>query len=300
MKRHQTLSLTLPIEMPPFTHSQMPILIAQRLAPSNPSYNMAFSMVFAAKLCPETFQAAWRRVIEANASLRTVVDGSQGIGSPVLRPVSDYETQVFDLEDSPNPESEFQRWSEERARSPLPLDRPLVESALFDFGDGRTAWYLNQHHLLCDAWSTALLYRQVGEEYAALVDETSRPTPLVDYTLVTQNLLAKSRPKARRVAQEHWQERIQGHRLVSLYGRPCTATGGGCTRLSLSLDAKASTALARLASEKGFVSLSGDLSLFAVFATLITSWISRISGLTQISIDAPAGGRTTPESKRAL
>ncbi len=70
--------------------------------------------------------------------------------------------------DRRDPAGAFRRWCRERCARPLPLDGDLVDSVLVPLGDGRTGWYLNQHHLVADAWSTVLLFRQVAAQYEAL------------------------------------------------------------------------------------------------------------------------------------
>jgi amino acid adenylation domain-containing protein len=85
-----------------------------------------------------------------------------------------------------------------------------------------------------------------------------------------------------------------------LYGRNPDPVGTASSRLTIGLDEVRSRAIDRLCAAEGFVSPSADLSRFAVFATLLSSWLHRVSGRTDLGFDAPIAGRPTSDSKRAI
>ena len=88
-------------------------------------------------------------------------------------------TEVIELDPQRDPGEAFRQWCRARCARPLPLGGDLVDSVLVRLGDGRTGWYLNQHHVIADAWSTDLLYRQVGAEYEGLLrGDGTRPPAL--------------------------------------------------------------------------------------------------------------------------
>ncbi len=153
---------------------------------------------------------------------------------------------------------------------------------------------------MADAWSTLLLYRQVGAEYEALLrgDDDERP-PFSDYYPTASALQSKTATPASAI--EHWSARRERPgRSVPLYGRKPDPTGTASTRVTLELDRERSRALDELSKQDGFLSLSPELSRFSVFATLLMSWLHRVSGSGDLGFDAPVAGRPTAEAKRAL
>jgi amino acid adenylation domain-containing protein len=282
------------------THSQTQIWIGQRLNPASPLYNMAFAFVFPTELRTDVFCEAWRRVADGSDALRTRVEEDESGGTRRTQEAAGPPTTVLDFEPRPDPEGEFRWWCQDRCARPLPLGGDLVDSVLVRLGKGRTGWYLNQHHLVTDAWSTLLLYRQVGAEYETLLggDGGERLELCSYYTTVAA---LEPKPAQRKTALEHWRRRREHPgRVVSLYGRSGGPLGTASTRLTLELDGQRSRALKRLCRQAGFLSLSEDVSRFAVFATLLVSWLHRVSGRSDLGFDAPVGGRSTPEAKRAL
>ena len=281
------------------SHSQRQIWIGQKLHPKDPLYNMAFAFVFEAELDAGRFDEAWAQVVGASDALRTRVVEVDGVPQREELAAEALAATRADLSGEADSLGAFRAWCAVRATQPLPLDGPLVDSVLVTLGPGRTAWYLNQHHLVCDAASTALLYGQVAEAYAALGGDGEAPQALPTYAEALTTLQISDAERA--AAEVHWRSRQEsGAGALSLYGLPAQPTGTTSTRRTLSLDGERSAALARLASEDGFASLSPELSRYAVVATLLASWLRRLTGEDELGFDAPVAGRPTLAARRAL
>lgn len=288
------------------THGQRQIWVGQRLNPDSPLYNMAFAWIFPKALDVDTFRRAWRRVVDGSDALRTVI--IEGADGEVRRRVASSEAadEVAPVQriepvtaGGESGETAFQQWCRDRCARPLDLSRSLVDCVLVPLPGGRTGWYLNLHHLISDAWSTVLLYRQVAAEYAALTGTGEAPRPLAAYYPTADALAAKTR--TRPTATEHWARRSQGsRRVIPLYGRDGSPSATASRRWTLHLDGERAAALDGLCAEEGFLSLSREMSRFAVFATLLVSWLHRVSGTSSLGFDAPIGGRPNAVSKRAL
>jgi amino acid adenylation domain-containing protein len=282
------------------THSQAQIWVGQRLTPDSPLYNMAFAFVFPAPLDPERFREAWRRAARDSDALRTrmveAVDGTVRVSLAEAAP----ETTALDLGPAPDPEAAFSAWCRARCATPFPAGGPLVESVLVALADGRTGWYLNQHHAVADARATQLLYSQVGAEYAALQrGDAGRVPPLAPYYATAAARPANAAALA--AAGAHWTARRERPgRAVPLYGRGPAPSGTASTRHTTALDAGRSAAIERLAGERGFACASPGVSRFTLFATLLAAWLHRASGSAEVGFDTPVAGRTTPEARRAL
>ncbi|MCL4846636.1 MAG: amino acid adenylation domain-containing protein [Acidobacteria bacterium] len=283
----------------PLTHSQQQIRVGQRLHPQSPLYNMAFAFVLPKGLDVEAFLEAWQRVVDVSDALRTrVVDDDHGGARWTLLPRG-RATEVLDTASDSTDARAFRVFCHERARHALTLDGDLVDSALVPLADGRMGWYLNQHHLVTDAWSTRLLYRQVADVYEALA--ASAPVPAIALPSYYDTIARLPQGDAlRERAHAHWAaRRDRPGATVALYGRPTLPSGTPSTRLTLEIDAARATALEASARELGLSSLLPGITRFALFSTLLVAWLHRISGQSDLAFDAPTGGRPTPEARQA-
>jgi amino acid adenylation domain-containing protein len=282
------------------THSQLQILVGQRLHTTSPLYNMAFAFVIPTAVDLEWFRCVWQQVANSSDVLRTRIRASDGGRVEWSLAETAPATGVVELADGGASRADFEHWCRERCRRPLDLAGELVDSVLVPLEGGRTGWYLNQHHLVTDAWSTELLVRQVSTAYLGRVGgRDGQPEPPVEYYPTATALAA--RPGDHESARAHWTARGERPgRMVPLYGRSATPTDTPSTRLALELDESRTGALDTLCTADGFASLSAELSRFNVFATLMSAWLSRVGGGDEVSFDAPVAGRPTAVAKRAL
>ncbi|MEM7586401.1 MAG: amino acid adenylation domain-containing protein [Acidobacteriota bacterium] len=294
----------------PLTYSQRPIWIGQRLSAGSPLYNMTFAWVLRADLQVDVFCCAWQRVAERSDALRSRIVEKDGEARVAIRRSVDA-TQRVALPEATR--EGFRSWCRERSARPLDPSRSLVDSVLVPLANDGVGWYLNLHHLITDAWSTVVLYRRVAAEYEALLagvefgsamPESAAAEPQPSYYRTAQVLIERAesaRPAVRDAARQHWEQRLErGGRAIPCYGRAAEPAGTASHRSTLRLDPARWQALDALCDQPGFTSLSRELSRFALFATLLVSFLHRISGRSELGFDAPIAGRPSADAKRAL
>ncbi len=284
------------------SHSQIQIWIGQTLHPASPLYNMAFAFVLEGAIETAAFCAAWRSVVAGSDALRTSIDDRGAMGVRRVRP-GGCDTGLLDFSGRVNAEGEFRAWARERCSRALPLDGALVDSVLVRLSESRYGWYLNQHHLVTDASSTVLLFRQVAAEYAAAAARSvvTAAVPLLEpYYQTVQSLESFPNARVRNEASQYWQQRLRSDRVTPFYGRPTRVSSTRSDRLTLALDEAMSLRLKAIADLPGFQSLTPDISRFALFATVLVAWLHRVSGKRELGFDAPAHNRPTPAAKRTL
>ena len=159
------------------TPGQLLIWLGMQRHPDAPIYNTVSTFRIAASLDPDAFETAFRSLVDASDALRSVfldVDGAPQCA--VLDPDDAPLVQRVDLSDESDVEAALATWVAERGRRRLPVEQCVFDAALIRTRADETVWYLNQHHLVADAWSTRVVYEQVAERYAALTGD--QPLPL--------------------------------------------------------------------------------------------------------------------------
>ncbi len=157
------------------TKSQLLIWTGQRLHPQIPLYNMVLAFTIEGTLDPAAFRRAFEMLISESDALRTVFDEAHGIPQQRVKERLGYEPEMVDLTTTPNPEEVARVWLDEHIIVRFDLGERLFESALIRLREDRFIWYLNQHHLITDAWSTAVVFRRMAELYSQV--ETGGPDP---------------------------------------------------------------------------------------------------------------------------
>ena len=275
------------------TRSQEAIWLGQRLQPDEPLYNMVLTFRIEAEIEPGTFQAAFGALIRGCDVLRTVVEQ---VGDETLQrtlPELAFALELVDFSADPNPEARFAAWLDERVGISLDLTERHFDSALIKLSAQSYVWYLNQHHLLTDAWSVSLIYRKLQELYGLArqgrLDEASAMPRFRDF--VERQIARRDRPQ-RRKAEAWWRERIPQIPPNSAFYRPIPEVRSGHTvRMPCPLGAERSAQLKALAQSEGFQSFTLDLSLFRIFATALFAYLHRLTGNREVVVGTPSHGR---------
>jgi amino acid adenylation domain-containing protein len=281
------------------TASQQLIWTGQRLSPGSPLYNMAIAVTIEGPLDPSIFAEAFRRLVRRHDALRTVVVDNGDVATRRVLPGD--AVPPLTIVDAPRDDL----LSELRAAAarPFPLERPLFDAALYATGRDRWLFYLNQHHLVTDAWSTSSLYRQLGALYRDLLDgrgDTGRPG--APFEAFADHEAAERRSRRYEKAARYWRDSSTAARSTRLrfYGRTAGRSVGRTDRVRRTLDADRTARLRAQAEREGVAALTPHQSLLHVFAALLAAWVYRVADAPRISIGTPFHNRARSEFRDTL
>lgn len=284
------------IERSNLTHSQLMIWMGQQLEPQSPLYNMAWCFSFDGIVDANHFQRAFSRLVSCSDALRTVIEIVDGVPMQRVLDRFDYQIAVIDLRNENDSQRVLSDWMEVHNRQRFDLSLCCFESSLLLTGDGNSIWYLNQHHLTSDAWSTSLVYRNLAAFYLESLkgEEQQASIELPAWTDYLQFERAQDSDAARHEAVEHWQQQAQ-RRVdpVCFYSRKPVTKRAATRRVACPLGEKRTRGLQGLAQSKDIRGLNINTTLFNIFLVALSSWINRVSDSRMIAIGAPAHNRSS-------
>ncbi len=277
------------------THSQIQIWTGQQIHPESAFANMAFAIIIEGNVDVERFQKAWMAVINNNEVLRSFIVQENGFPSLKIHEHDSCRTEFFDFSNELEPEEKFSAHAQKECEKPLSLDGELVVSHLVRISEQRFGWYLNQHHLVTDATATVNLFQAVSSAY-------ENSNPVAQHNYYNEYAQAEADTVANREkARNHWKKKCSGNpRSNPIYGKTKFKPNTSSIRVEQRLSIEESNAIRELSGNPSFSSFFPDISLFALFSTVLSSLLYRISGNSQVSFDAPAGNRTSPTTKTSL
>jgi amino acid adenylation domain-containing protein len=284
------------------TVSQFRIWTGQMLNPKDPLYNMAMAFQISGNVSPSLFCTAFQKLIDQSDALRTVFDDNHGIPFQRIHEAMDYEVELIDYSASANPSETARLFMEDRAARLFTLGERLFDSALIKCGEDSYIWFLNQHHLICDAWSCAILFQRLAHYYQAAAQqglgEVSSPPQFHSHRTLEKKF--RDSPVGRD-AIEFWKNKIGLPRpQLELYGHRSTADSTATCRISRDIGKSRSDRLRLLAGTAPFRSISSDLSLYYIFSTILYAYIHRISGQTDPVIGSPSHNRSSLDGRQTL
>ncbi len=273
--------------------AQFLIWMGQQLHPQAPLYNMILSFDIAGSVDATRFESAFQRVVDASDALRSVFLNEVGVPHREVLERVEARTQVIDWGDLSDPDDAYREWLAQRSQRVFALDAPLFDSALIRLGEDRWVWYLNQHHLITDGWSTALVYEATARAYAGQTIE------LPSYDAHIQRERASFSLPTFEKALRHWTQ-VSGEpfRTHRFYGRDVPHRGSRTERQRFVLGRHRSDRLREIANEPGVRGLTPELSMFHVFACALLTFLHRTGEHDNPAFLAPTHHRPTAEDKQ--
>ncbi len=284
------------------TVSQFRIWTGQMLNPEEPLYNMAMAFQISGKIRPSLFSAAFQKLINRSDALRTVFDDTHGIPFQHMHEAMEYEVELIDYSASAKPLETARSFMQDRAAQLFNLGKRLFDCVLIKCGEDSYIWFMNQHHLICDAWSCSIIFQRVAHYYQAAaqqkLSEISSPPQFHSHRTLERKF--RDSPDGHG-AIEYWRNKIRLPRPQSeLYGHRAKADSTATCRISRDIGKSRSDRLRLLAGTAPFRSISLDLSLYYIFSTILYAYIHRVSGQSDPVVGSPSHNRSSVDSRQTL
>jgi amino acid adenylation domain-containing protein/non-ribosomal peptide synthase protein (TIGR01720 family) len=267
-----------------------------QLAPGDVSYVMPMAMRLSGALDVGALERALREIVRRHEVLRTTYAVVDGRPAPVVHADPELSFAVTGLRNLPDGEREAaaRREIDAEARRPFDLAAgPVIRARLLELGAEEHVLTVSLHHIVSDAWSMAVLQREITVLYEAFA--AGKPSPLPDLAVQYADYAAWQRAWLSGEIEErqlaYWKQRLEGApRALDLpTDRPRPPAPSHCGgKHSFSLPVEVAESLRRLSQEHGATLF---MTLLAAFDVLL----HRYSGQHDIVVGTPIAGRTRPE-----
>lgn len=284
------------------TNSQSMIWAGQQLALNSPLYNMALRFDIHTTVDTELFKKAFQRVVDQNDAMRTIITSSQGIPRQSILDHLSVSCELVDLSHHDAPKDACKQLIDERCRRPMDLAKWTFDSAIFKVSDQHFVWFLNQHHIVTDAWSMSLIYDQVEETYRQL----RAGLPLITNEAHTYAQYREFEAKGRirpafHKATSYWADGTnKALTPLRLYGNQIGELNSKTERIAWSLGTDRSQRLRQLAEQSDVRMLSLNMTFFNLFCTAYVAFLHKVSRQDSFVIGTPAHNRSSLQFRKTI
>jgi amino acid adenylation domain-containing protein len=282
-----------PVAERPLAAAQAPIWASQRLAPDVPLANMAEIHRIHGSLDPGLFETAFDLVVAASDALRTVVHDVPG-RAPVQRvlPTPPARTELVDLD-----RTDVDAWCERRIAHPVDARRCGYDSALLRHGPDDWTWWIDLHHVITDASSSALVFHTTSAVYAALRDDDDLAVrAALDAIEPFGPHLDRIRPDDADVAGRRviLAGQVTGDGPITPYG-PRGPRTTRVERRALPVPHDLDLAIGL-----HYRALSREAALLGLLATVLAATLHRLDGRSSFTFGVPVHHRSGPRAPRVI
>jgi amino acid adenylation domain-containing protein len=284
-----------PLAPVPLTFAQEVLWLLDRATPGLTAYNTPLAKRVRGQLDVAALEHALGAVVSRNEALRTVFRANGDSAEQVVLGESSVPVTIFDVSGLPYADREEAALAALRDVANTPFDltkEPGFRAALARIADDDHILLLLTHHIVSDAWSYGLIFRELGELYDAELRGTTPDLPPVglhygDYAAWQRDTL---KGDALEAGLSYWRERLAGLPVLELpteHARP-VAQGFAGARRSVVIPRKLYLGLRDLAQRTGTTMY---MTLLSAYATVLRQY----TGQDDIIVGSAVAGRTNRE-----
>ena len=286
----------------PLSFAQEVLWLLDRATPGLTAYNTPLARRVHGKLDIAALERALGGVAARHEALRTVfrAAGDTAVQDVLPSATVPVKVKVADVSARPPQQREAAAVAALRdvANTPFDLTRePGFRAAVARLADDDHILLLLTHHIVSDAWSYGLIFRELGELYDAEVHGTKPDLPAPplhfgDYAAWQRETLQGETLEA---GLSYWRERLAELPVLHLpteYPRP-VAQGFAGARRSEEIPHRLQTAIRELAQRTGTTTY---MALLTAYATVLR----RYTGQDDIVVGSAVAGRTNREMEEMV
>ncbi|MGI9597868.1 MAG: AMP-binding protein, partial [Acidimicrobiales bacterium] len=284
---------------------QRSLWVSQLHHPEAPVQNMPLLSHLDGPVDAERLATAFGAVVAGSDALRT------RLSAPASQPGGHWQVELVALGELPETEivevarTDVERWARDRGRRPIDLTVAGYDSAIAVHEDGTASWYLNLHHVITDATSSALVFEATARAYhdpaghdPAAAEGAGDGASYYRWARALAANLDRPVDSVTERAIAHWRSRPPAPRTGRLY-RPADRPTPPAERLPLPLGPELlGRAQERLAGE--YRMLTDDLAWSTLLVTATAVYWHRITGATGFAIGLPVHNRSDPATRTLI
>ncbi len=289
-------------EILPLSFAQQSLWMVDQIEPGSPRYNIPGAMHIAGPLQPELLRRALHEVVRRHEVLRTTFHDFWG-GEPaqLIAPAEPFPLPVVDLSGLPSPFKEDEaalRMVGEARRSFDLQSGPLLRCLLLRLDGEEHVALATFHHIVSDAWSVAIFFREIAALFKAW--STAEPAALPELPVQYPDFAVWQRSwltgEVLERELEYWRRQLAGmprvFELPTDRPRPAVQSFRGRSR-PLALPAGIVAPLESLGRHKGTTLFMVLLGAFAVV-------LGRATGQEDFGIGTAIDGRDRRETENLI
>src|SRR5450755_1787233 len=281
--------------------AQQRLWILDQLEPNNPLYNIPRALRMTGALNTAALEHGLNEIIRRHESQRTRFTTRQAQPVQIIAPSLTIALKIDDLSALTPTEREPQarRLAAQESLQPFDLSRgPLVRAKLLRLAPTDHILLLTMHHIISDAWSSAVYFQELSSLYEAFC--AGRPSPLPELSIQYADYAAWQRQcfqgEALQRQLAYWREQLQGAppllNLPTDRPRPAQQSFRGSLE-SIPIPADLAATFKDFSRREGAT----------LFMSLLTSFVlllHRYSGQSQIVLGTDVANRPTLETESLI
>ncbi|MFI1166942.1 non-ribosomal peptide synthase/polyketide synthase [Streptomyces sp. NPDC020801] len=276
---------------PPLSYAQQRLWFLDRFEPGSTEYTTLSVLRMRGPLDEAALRTALDGLVARHEALRTTFAEDDGAARQVVHPPCPVHVPLDDLTGAGDPTAALDALLQREAATPFDLSAgPLLRARLARPAPGEHVLVLAVHHIVTDGWSVAVLGHDLGELYAAALENRPPELPGLPVRYIDYAAWQRSRTDRAESDLGHWRRVLDGLTPLELpTDRPRPAVRGREGALvTFTLPAALTERLREMGHET-------DATLYMTLLTACQVLLARWAGQEDIAVGTVTAGRERPE-----
>lgn len=290
----------------PLSQAQERLRLIEQYNPGSVGYNGPSGHRLTGPLDVAKLKQAFQQLAQRQTVLRTTIGEEDGQPVQVIHDAIEITMELEDLSGLPRERREAELSARMRKLVEVPFSDlskpPLFVTRLYKLGEQEHVLFFMPHHIIWDGWSFDLLYQDISELYAALID--ARPPRLPELPIsygdyaVWHNEWLHGEEYAEQLA--FWRERL-GRRNADGGGPRPLPTDKPRPRIMSGNSKSMQIVLPQALGEQlHAVSRALDVTMFITLLGAYYALLAQMSGQEDMVIGTPVRGRNASETEHLM
>ncbi|MEU5579215.1 non-ribosomal peptide synthase/polyketide synthase [Streptomyces huasconensis] len=272
----------------PLSYAQQRLWFLDRFEPGGTEFTTLSVLRLRGPLDTAALRTALDGLVARHEALRTTFAEHDGRARQIVHPARPVDLPLLDL---PDGDTALDGLVEQVAATPFDLaEGPLLRARLARFSAEDHVLVLAVHHIVTDGWSVGVLARDLGELYAAALEDRHPQLPTLPVRYADYAAWQRSRADRAEVELVYWRQALDGVTPLELptdRPRPAVRTRDGAL-LTFTLPAALTERLRDRARE-------ADATLYMTLVTACQTLLARWAGQEDVTVGTVTAGRERAE-----
>jgi amino acid adenylation domain-containing protein/non-ribosomal peptide synthase protein (TIGR01720 family) len=284
----------------PLSFAQQRLWILQNVEPDNTAYNLPFAFRLRGKLDRAVLQRSINELVRRHEILRTSYPGPAGVPSQKIHRELNVVLPEVDLSSLARAEREkvAKSFVQQEAATRFDLAHlPIMRLMLISFGPEDSVLSVNMHHIVTDAWSGAIMLREISQLYESFSQHQASNLP--ELKIQYADFAAWQRETLQGAVLEqlmaYWSRQLDGLVTLDLPADRTPPVNPAQRGASVDL-----VIPAELAAQWKEFARKQSSTLYMCLLALFQVLLYRYTRQADIPVGSPIAGRTCPETEALI
>ncbi len=284
------------------TGTQLMVWAGQKFRPDSLLFNLPYTFSIQGHIDRHKFQQSIQELVDKHDALRSIIIEEDGLPQQTILAHMPVNLGYEDFSGNSDPMSAAKKWIAKESRKAFNLSERLFDTTLIQLAEDHWIWFLHIHHIIADNTSIKLIFYRLQKIYDIALEDREQLKiaypQFGDYVAFEKNNIGSPRYRS---AEAYWSNKLSSpSNPLLFFGERKLKETTLVKRFTFKLEEEICKKLYDLAMKEPLFTKSVDVTLTNIFASLIFTFLYRVTKSMELSLGIHFHKRLTPQFQQTV